>query len=61
MASGSDISVFPDEILSVVCQELGKDRDFNTLYQCARSARALADPALRMMYQYVDTPMARSS
>jgi hypothetical protein len=41
----------PDEILSMICQELGHDRDFGSLYRCALSSRAFADPALRTMYQ----------
>lgn len=44
--------ILPDEILSLICQELGKDKDFDTLYRCALSAKSLADPALRTMYQY---------
>ncbi|KAJ9607779.1 hypothetical protein H2200_007857 [Cladophialophora chaetospira] len=41
----------PEEILSLVCQELGSDRDFGSLYKCARSSKTFADPALRTMYQ----------
>ena len=46
-----EVPLLPDEILSLICQELGQDRDFGTLYQCARAAKSLADPALRTMYQ----------
>lgn len=43
----------PDEILDMICRELGRDRDFGSLYRCALSSRSLADPALRTLYQYV--------
>ncbi|RMZ87543.1 hypothetical protein DV736_g5232, partial [Chaetothyriales sp. CBS 134916] len=46
------LPVLPDEVLSLVCQELGHDKDFATLYRCGQSAQALADPALRTLYQY---------
>jgi hypothetical protein len=41
----------PDEVLTMVCQELGLDREFGTLYRCAQVSKSLADPALRIMYQ----------
>ncbi|EXJ81032.1 hypothetical protein A1O3_07320 [Capronia epimyces CBS 606.96] len=44
-------ATLPDEILSMICQELGKDGDFASLYRCALSSRSFADPALRTMYQ----------
>lgn len=44
------IPLLPDEILSLVCYELGQDQDFSTLYECALAASTLADPALRTMY-----------
>lgn len=34
----------------MVCQELGNDRDFTTLYRCAQSTPMIADTALRTMY-----------
>lgn len=46
-------STLPDEILSMICQELGQDRDFGSLYRCALSCKSFADPALRTMYQWV--------
>ncbi|RMZ83355.1 hypothetical protein DV737_g1679, partial [Chaetothyriales sp. CBS 132003] len=48
------LQALPDEVFSLVCQELGRDKDFATLYRCAQSAQALADPALRTLYQYHD-------
>ncbi|ETN42991.1 uncharacterized protein HMPREF1541_02149 [Cyphellophora europaea CBS 101466] len=42
----------PDEMLNMICQELGKDRDFGSLYRCAQASSSVADPALRTMYQY---------
>ncbi|OCT51026.1 hypothetical protein CLCR_08334 [Cladophialophora carrionii] len=41
----------PDEILSLICQELGNDRDFSSLFKCALSSKSFADPALRTIYQ----------
>jgi hypothetical protein len=41
----------PDEILSMICQELGNDRDFGSLFKCALSSKSFADPALRTIYQ----------
>lgn len=42
----------PDEMLNMVCHELGQDRDFGSLFRCALASRSLADPALRTLYQY---------
>ncbi|KAJ9658337.1 hypothetical protein H2198_003767 [Neophaeococcomyces mojaviensis] len=44
--------ILPEEIMSLICAELGRERDFTTLYNCARSAKSLADPALRTLYQH---------
>lgn len=51
-----NVPLLPDELFSIMCQHLGQDRDFGTLYNCALSAKSLADPALRTMYQYVSIP-----
>lgn len=48
--NGIAVPLLPDEILSLICLELGNDRDFGSLYRCAQSAPILADPALRTMY-----------
>ncbi|KAK5312844.1 hypothetical protein LTR70_007926 [Exophiala xenobiotica] len=47
-----EVAVLPEEILSLICAELGREREFKCLYNCARSSRSLADAALRTMYQY---------
>lgn len=47
-----DYPVLPEEIVSLICAELGLSGDFGTLYNCARSAKQVADSALRTMYQY---------
>lgn len=47
-----EAAVLPEEILSLICAELGREREFRCLYNCARSSRSLADAALRTMYQY---------
>ncbi|KIW91872.1 uncharacterized protein Z519_07842 [Cladophialophora bantiana CBS 173.52] len=44
-------AILPDEILSLICEELGHERDFGSLYTCALSSKSFADPALRTMYQ----------
>ncbi|KAH0831639.1 hypothetical protein AYO21_01836 [Fonsecaea monophora] len=44
-------TVLPDEILSLICEELGNEREFGSLYTCALSSKSFADPALRTMYQ----------
>ena len=46
------LTVLPEEILSLICAELGREADFTTLYNCVLSAKSLADAALRTMYQY---------
>ena len=50
--NGARLPSLPDEVLTLVCQELGRDRDFATLYRSALSSKSLADPALRTLYQY---------
>ena len=47
--------VLPDEVLTLICEELGQQRDFLTLYRCALSSLSLADPALRTLYRLVYT------
>lgn len=42
----------PEEILTLICEELGRDRDFNSLFACALSAKTVADPGLRTLYKY---------
>ena len=49
---GTLLPSLPDEVLTLVCQELGRDRDFATLFRCAQGSRSLADPALRTLYQF---------
>jgi hypothetical protein len=43
----------PDEVFSMICEEIGLDRDFGSLYRCALASRSFADPALRTMYKSV--------
>ena len=45
------LSALPDEVLSLICEELGSRRDFSTLFQCALCNVAFAEPALRTMYR----------
>ncbi len=41
----------PEEILVLICEELGRRRDFPTLFACALSSVSLSEPALRTMYR----------
>jgi hypothetical protein len=41
----------PEEILSIVCQVLATDRDFDALYKSALASKSFADAALRTIYQ----------
>jgi len=43
----------PDDILHLICIQLWHQRDFNTLYSCARSSKQLAIPALANIYRWV--------
>lgn len=45
-------TVLPEEIISMICSEIARDKGFGTLYSCAQSAKLVADSALRVMYQY---------
>lgn len=48
-----DVKTLPDEVLNLICEDLGQQRDFSTLFKCAQSCTSLADPALRTMYRYI--------
>ena len=41
----------PEEILVLICEELGRRRDFPTLFGCALSSVSFSEPALRTMYR----------
>jgi hypothetical protein len=41
----------PEEILVLICEELGRWRDFPTLFACALSSVSFSEPALRTMYR----------
>jgi hypothetical protein len=47
----ADVKILPDEVLTLICEDLGQQRDFSTLFKCALSCASLADPALRTMYR----------
>lgn len=51
MASLLPSTILPEEVLGVICSELGAEHDFATLYACSLAAKKLADPALRTMYR----------
>lgn len=56
----ADVKTLPDEVLNLICEDLGQQRDFSTLFKCAQSCASLADPALRTMYRYI-TPGRRNN
>jgi hypothetical protein len=41
----------PEEILVLICEELGRRRDFPTLFGCSLSSVSFSEPALRTMYR----------
>ena len=41
----------PDDILHLICVELWRQRDFDTLYRCAVCSRQLAPSALANLYR----------
>jgi hypothetical protein len=49
----ADVKTLPDEVLNLICEDLGQQREFSTLFKCAQSCTSLADPALRTMYRYM--------
>ena len=42
----------PDDILYMICSQLWKRRDFDTLYHCVCAGKQLAVPALTNLYRY---------
>jgi hypothetical protein len=43
----------PSEILFMVLDNLGDDRDYNSLYQCALASKYFAEHALAVLYRLV--------
>ncbi|KAF2086707.1 hypothetical protein K490DRAFT_18894, partial [Saccharata proteae CBS 121410] len=41
----------PDDILHVFCEEIARQRDFDTLFRCAQAGKRLATPALTHLYR----------
>ncbi len=41
----------PEEILVLICEELGRRKDFPTLFGCALSSVSFSEPALRTIYR----------
>ncbi|KAL4880463.1 hypothetical protein BJY04DRAFT_191329 [Aspergillus karnatakaensis] len=52
-------STLPSEILSMVLDNIGEDRDYNTLFQCALASRFLAQHALVVLYRIYETSPLR--
>jgi hypothetical protein len=45
------VRYLPEEILVLICEELGRRKDFPTLFGCALSSVSFSEPALRTMYR----------
>jgi hypothetical protein len=43
----------PDDILHLLCEQLGDQEQFDALFNCACASRSLAIPALSNLYRYV--------
>lgn len=41
----------PPEILGLICEELGANRDFQSLFYCALAGKSLVRPALSSLYR----------
>lgn len=46
--------LLPPDIILLICEEIAKEREFGTLFNCAISGRNLAGSALLWMYRYVN-------
>jgi hypothetical protein len=44
-------SFLPTDIVLLICEELGNQRDFGTLFNCAISGKYFAGSALLWLYQ----------
>lgn len=46
----------PADVLYLVCEEVSKMADFNTLFNCSLSSKELVQPALQWLYKYTHMP-----
>ena len=46
-------ALLPDDLLHMICHQLGEQRDFDTLYHCSCAGKQLAVPALASIYRYI--------
>lgn len=44
-------ATLPQEIILLICQELGARREFDTLYRCALLGRRVASIAVEQLYR----------
>lgn len=49
-------TVIPDDVLHIICEQIAKDQDFATLFNCVLTGRRLAEPAIKQLYRYVYLP-----
>lgn len=52
-------ALLPDDLLHMICHQLWEQRDFDTLYHCARAGKQLAVPALASIYRYNGLALAQ--
>ena len=41
----------PDDVLHLICEQLGAQKQFATLYRCALSSHRFSEPALKTLYR----------
>ncbi|KAK8194808.1 uncharacterized protein BKA78DRAFT_308311 [Phyllosticta capitalensis] len=44
-------TVIPDDVLHIICEQIAKDQDFATLFNCVLTGRRLAEPAIKQLYR----------
>lgn len=54
-------ALLPDDLLHMICHQLWEQRDFDTLYHCARAGKQLAVPALASIYRMHDVAPVTSA
>ncbi|KAI1170159.1 hypothetical protein F4777DRAFT_136720 [Nemania sp. FL0916] len=49
-----DLPMLPQDIILLICQELGACREFTTLYHCSRVSRRMASLAVEQLYSIME-------
>ena len=45
----------PGDVIYIILDILGDEKDYNSLYQCAVSSRCFTEHALAVLYKYAPT------